>query len=356
MLNNQHKSVRFLYWILIGILAFLFLYLLLKLLPLYQTILGVFLRILTPFLIAALIAYLLHPLIEKLHKFNLPRWLVIIGIYFLFFGGAGYLLYKTFPVFIHQLKDLNENLPSFMEQYREAIYGLYEQTAYLPETVHDRMDLLLYRIEEFIGSLLTGIVQQAGRIMDIVILAAVIPVLVFYMLKDFDLIKKTLSKLTPERYRDGSRQLCREIDKSLGNYIRGQLLVCLFVSLTTYTCLWFIDMKYPLLLAIIMGLTNIIPYFGPILGAIPAIVIAFTISTKMVFYVILAVFVVQIVEGNLLSPFIVGKSINIHPILIIFALLAGGEIGGILGMILAVPVITIGKVIIYQIRQFRAAD
>ncbi|WP_053219076.1 AI-2E family transporter [Virgibacillus senegalensis] len=353
---HPNKSVRFLFWISTGILAFLFLYLLWKLLPLYRSILTIFLHILTPFIIAALIAYLLHPIIEKLHHYHLPRWFAIIGIYLLFFGLSGYFLYKAFPILLHQLRDLNANLPEFMEQYRSAIYGLYERTAYLPESVHDRMDVLFYRVEEFIGNLLSGLVEQAAKFMDIILLAAVIPVLVFYMLKDFDLIRKVFSRLTPERFRDDGRKLCMEIDKSLGNYIRGQLLVCLFVSLTTYGFLWLIDMRYPLLLALIMGITNIIPYFGPILGAIPAVVIAFTISYKMMIYVVIAVFVVQIIEGNLLSPFIVGKSINIHPILIIFALLAGGEIGGIIGMILAVPLLTILKVILFHLYRFRAAE
>ncbi|WP_074600926.1 AI-2E family transporter [Sediminibacillus halophilus] len=353
---HPNKSIRFLYWISAGILAFLFMYLLWILLPLYQTVLTVLLHILTPFIISALIAYLLHPVIEKLHQCNFPRWFAIIGIYIVFFGLSGYLLYKAFPVLLHQLRDLNANLPTFMEQYRNAIYGLYERTAYLPESVHDRMDLLFYRVEEFVGHLLTSVVEQAAKLMDIVILAAVIPVLVFYMLKDFDLIRKVVRGLTPEKYRDDGRKLCLEIDKSLGNYIRGQLLVCLFVSLTTYGFLWLIGMRYPLLLAVIMGVTNIIPYFGPILGAIPAVVIALTISYKMVIYVVIAVFIVQIIEGNLLSPFIVGKSINIHPILIIFALLAGGEVGGIIGMILAVPLLTILKVILFHIHRFRTAD
>ncbi|MBM7569568.1 AI-2E family transporter [Aquibacillus albus] len=353
---NQKKSIRILYWILIGILAFLFLYLLTILFPFYRSFFSILFRILTPFIVAGLIAYLLHPVVEKLHEYNFPRWLAILLIYFLFFGGVGYIIYHTYPSVVQQIRDLNENLPQFMDTYRSTVYSMYENTSFLPETVHDRMDEFFHDMEEMIGNMLTDSVRYLTKLMDIIIILAVIPVLVFYMLKDFDLIKSSLWKLTPKKYRDEGKTLIVDIDNSLGNYIRGQLIVCFFVGLTTYGILWFIDMKYPLVLAIVMAITNIIPYFGPILGAIPAVIIAFTISIKMVVYVIIAVFVVQIIEGNLLSPFIVGKSIDIHPILIIFALLVGGEIGGVIGMIIAVPLLSILKVIVSHTKSFHYSD
>src|SRR5699024_3658642 len=141
-------------------------------------------------------------------------------------------------------------------------------------------------------------------------------------------------------------RLLHAVDKSLGNYIRGQLIVCLFVGITTWITFELIDVNYPLILGIIMGLTNVIPYFGPIIGLVPAVAIAVTESTKLVIYVLISVLGIQIIESNLLSPYIVGKSINIHPIAIIFALLLGGKVGGIIGMVIAVPTLTIAKVIV----------
>lgn len=105
-------------------------------------------------------------------------------------------------------------------------------------------------------------------------------------------------------------------------------------------------MKYPLLLGFIIGVTNVIPYFGPIIGAIPAVIIAATLSGKMVIISLVIIFILQFLEGNILSPFIVGKSLHMHPLFIMFSLLAGGEIGGILGLILAVPILSISKVAI----------
>ncbi len=116
-------------------------------------------------------------------------------------------------------------------------------------------------------------------------------------------------------------------------------------------------MEYSILLGVIIGLTNFIPYFGPIIGAIPALLIAFTISTKMVLFVLLVILAVQLTEGNLLSPFIVGKSIRIHPIYIILALFIAAKVGGVIGMILAVPLLAIGRVAVPLIyRQMKQID
>ncbi|CQR46931.1 AI-2 transport protein TqsA [Paraliobacillus sp. PM-2] len=332
----------------VGIVILLFIYLLHLLFPFYRQLLTVMIKILTPFLIAAFIAYLLHPLIEKIHQYHVPRSIVIIGIYILFFGGIIVACYHAFPALVKQMKDLQQSLPNFFDTYRSTIYQLYEKTAFLPESFHDQMDMFFNHLETSIENWVANILKQVTRIMDIFMVIAVIPVLVFYMLKDFHLIKSSLIKLFPRKYQPKVKQLWPAVDQGLGSYIRGQLIVCFFVGLTSYLILLLIKMKYPLVLAIIMAVTNIIPYFGPIIGALPAIIIAFTISTKQVIYVALGVVFIQIIEGNLLSPYIVGKSVHLHPILIILILLVGGEIAGIIGMIVAIPLATVVKVVIYQ--------
>ncbi|WP_112181436.1 MULTISPECIES: AI-2E family transporter [Paraliobacillus] len=353
---NQKKIIHWLYWIVFGILLLLFFYLMLKLFPFYHSVLVSLLHISTPFIIASIVAFLLHPLVEKIHTYQIPRWLAITLIYLLFITSIGYIAYHIFPAFVLQLKDLQENLPDFIHTYRTKIYQLYESTSFLPETFHDRMDLFFNEIEEFITQYVTSILKNATKIMDLFIIIAVIPVLVFYMLKDYKLIKSSTAKLIPKRYQEDSKVLGPAINKTLGAYVRGQLLVCLFVGLTTYIIFLIIGMKYPIVLAILMGITNIIPYFGPIIGAVPAVIIAFTISMKQVVYVILGVIVVQLIEGNLLSPYIVGKSVHLHPIIIIFALLVGSEIAGIVGMIVAIPFVTVLKVIVKHMKEFRSTD
>lgn len=324
-----------------------------KLYPFYEAFLQIILTLLIPFIISMFLAYLLHPIVEALHEQHLPRWLAIMIIYLFFFGGVGYVVYKTYPVFLKQLKDLIHNIPGFVDTYRTWIYSLYEKTSFLPETVHDRMDSILLNVERMGEDAVASIGTKLTGVFDVVIIIAVIPVLVFYMLKDFPIMRNLLWQFTPSKYRNEGKEVLSEIDRSLGGYIRGQLLVCFFVGMISILMLWLIGMKYPLVLGGIMGITNVIPYFGPILGAIPALIISFTMGIKMVLLVGIIVLIVQIIEGNLLSPFIVGKSLHIHPVLIILALLVGEEVAGIIGMIVAVPVLTIIRVILHHIRLHR---
>ncbi|MFD2194286.1 AI-2E family transporter [Oceanobacillus bengalensis] len=355
MFRNE-KRLNFIYWILIGILLFLFIYLLVKTFPFYGVIFSFLWKFFTPFLIAGLIAYLLYPIVEKLHSYRIHRGLAILFIYLLFFGGIGYLVYRVYPQVVHQVRDLTNNFPEFMSLYQNSIHHLYEYTSFLPETVHDKMDQVIFRIEHSLDALLSKLVNGFTRIFDMVVIITVIPVLVFYFLKDYDKIKGFFKKFVPSNYQKKTSEVIHAIDDSLGKYIRGQLLVCLFVGLTSLLIFKFLDLEYALILAIGMAVTNIIPYFGPILGAVPAVIIAFTTTgqIKLVIFVIIGIFIIQIIEGNLLSPYIVGKSVAIHPVAIIIALLLGGQLFGVLGMIMAVPVLTIVRVIVKHIWQIPA--
>jgi predicted PurR-regulated permease PerM len=178
---------------------------------------------------------------------------------------------------------------------------------------------------------------------------AVVPFIAFYLLKDMKDLHRAGMMLVPQAYRKQVLAVMRDINESLGNYIHGQMIVALIVGLCAYLGYWLIGMPYPLLLAAFVCLTNVIPYIGPLIGAAPAVVIALTISTKMLLLVIMVNLIIQMLEGNILSPNIVGKSLHLHPILIIMALLAGETIGGIVGMIVAVPILAICKVVINRI-------
>ncbi|MBM6619689.1 AI-2E family transporter [Bacillus suaedaesalsae] len=310
--------------------------------PIYQALLA----IIVPFILASFITYLLHPLVEKLHAQNIPRPLSILIIYVLFFGSLGLALYKGIPQILIQIKEFGNNVPAIFETYRGWTNMIDEQTSRLPEGLHERIEESLVSVEEGIASTLASAIDAIKGIINYILIIAIIPFIVFYMLKDYDMIKKSVWYMTPRRYRRSGIRFLKDIDQSLGSYIRGQLLVCFLIGIIATTGLWIIGMKYPLLLGTIIGITNIIPYFGPIIGAVPALLIAITVSGKMVLWVGILIFTLQFIEGNLLSPMIVGKSLHMHPVFIMFALIAGGEIGGVIGLIFAVPMLAILKVTI----------
>ena len=300
--------------------------------------------IILPFIIGAFITYLLHPIVEKLHEKGLHRGLAIILIYFIFFGGIGVALYKGIPAIIDQLKDLSESAPAFAEQYRGWIDQLQSHTRAWPDGLQTRINDGIGIFEKKMDSLLTIIVNILMNFLNSALILLIIPFIAFYMLKDFALIKRTMWYITPKKWRKKGSLFLKDVDESLGSYIRGQLLVCVIIGSISALLFWFFHLKYPLLLGLIVGATNVIPYFGPIIGAVPAVIIAATTSVKLVIITLVIVFGLQFLEGNILSPYIVGKSLHMHPLVIMFALTAGGEIGGILGLILAVPVLAVLKV------------
>jgi predicted PurR-regulated permease PerM len=339
-------QLKWIFRLAVLLLGSLTIYLLMKLTPLWLPVLTILMTFLIPFFISIFITYLLHPLIEKIHYHGLPRPVAILLIYILFFGGIGFGIYRGIPTVIGQLRDLAESSPELLDSYRLWLAEIQKSTSNLPNGLHERIEEAFTSAEESLDFFVVKVISILKLFLNSIILLAVIPFIVFYMLKDYDQMKKALWYITPRKWRQATHLFFRDVDESLGNYIRGQLLVCLIIGIIATISLWLSGMEYPLLLGIIIGTTNIIPYFGPLIGAIPAAIIAATISVRMMVVVLIIIFTLQFIEGNLLSPIIVGKSLHMHPLMIMAALLLGGEIGGVIGLIIAVPVLAIIKVFI----------
>jgi len=300
--------------------------------------------VLTPFLLAAFITYLLHPLVEYLYGKGVPRAFAILLIYLLFFGSIGYGVYRGMPVLIAQLRELDERLPSLVNTYRQWARHIHDETSTWPMEVHTRIEAMFVQLEQAAARAVAMAINAAKSLIGSAATVLLIPFIVFYMLKDMDVLKKAVWYMTPKRWRGPGMAFLKDVDESLGGYIRGQLFVCAAIGSAASLGFWLAGMDYPLLLGFVIGLTNIIPYFGPLIGAIPAAILAATISLKMVIIVLAIIFVLQFLEGNVLSPLIIGKSVHMHPLVIMLALFAGGELAGVLGLILAVPTAAVLKV------------
>jgi predicted PurR-regulated permease PerM len=187
-----------------------------------------------------------------------------------------------------------------------------------------------------------------------IFVAFVIPFVAFYMLKDARVMGRAVVRLFPVKYRVEVKKILSGIDETLGSYVRGQLLVMLSVGILTYAGFLIIRMPYAFLLSLFLGMMDIIPYLGPFIGAAPAVILAFSVGPQMVLKVLLVNVIVQQLEGNLLSPAIMGKTLHLHPLAIAASVLIGGEMGGILGMVCAVPLLAVVKVTWTSISQYRA--
>lgn len=341
---KEDKRIVWMIRLLLILLVFLCSYIFLKLKPIWIVIVDVILVISIPVLISAFITYLIHPLIQKLQEHDVPRWLAVMLIFILFFGGLGIMLFNGLPRLFIQLHELADEAPNMFRTYERLGMKFMDEVYSLPEIFHDRIESTIKDLEKFVDTLLEkGIGLVKGIIQSFFVLL-IIPFLVFYFLKDIDTMKTVVWYFMPKKWRKHGQALIREIDRSLGQYLRGQFLVILILCVLATTAFWLLGLPYPILLGTIVGITEIIPYFGPIIGAVPALFIAMTISPSMVVWVIGTIVLLQLIEGSVLSPLIVGKTLNMHPVVIILVLLVGGEVAGIIGMLLAVPVFAILRV------------
>lgn len=304
--------------------------------------------ILAPFVIALIISYVLNPIVTLLNQRKVPRTVAVLLIYAVFITSLSVIMLNLIPVFVTQLAELNEHIPQMTMQAESLMITLNDHPL-LPDSIREGIYNSIERWEKGISTAISDYIDGIGSTINTLFIAFIVPFIAFYILKDFKLIERGVITIVPKSYRKPTVKLLRDIDQALGNYIRGQFIVCVIVGLLAYIGYWLIDMPYPLLMASLVSIFNIIPYLGPFFGAAPAIIMAATVSWKMVLYVIIVNTLVQILEGNVVSPQVVGRTLHMHPLTIIFALLVGGELAGIIGLILAVPFFAVMKVIVQHI-------
>jgi len=333
------------------LLSLLVLFMLLQIRPLFIGAYDFLKAVLAPFFIAMIVSYVLNPVVNMLNERKVPRTVAILLIYAVFFTALAVLLMNLTPVFINQLNELNEHMPELAMRAQSLMDG-FNQSKLLPDSVRLGIYDSLSRFEQNISRAISSFVSGIGTTINMVFTAFIVPFLAFYFLKDFRLIEKTALAVVPKAHRKEVVSLLVDIDNALGSYIRGQFIVGMIVGVLAYIGYWLIGMPYPLLLACLVAIFDIVPYLGPFLGAAPAVIMASTVSFKMMLLVIAVNMIVQIMESNVVSPQVVGRTLSMHPLIIILALLVGGEVGGVVGLILAVPFFAAMKVIIAHLFKY----
>ncbi|GEO69835.1 AI-2E family transporter [Levilactobacillus acidifarinae] len=317
---------------------------------------GIFLSVVfTPLLLSGILFYLLNPLVKLLERIRWKRLhfnrtaaviLVFIGLIAVIGYGAAWVV----PKLVSQVTNLVGNIPDFARSseavLKQAAHHPWLQQIDFSKYLTQLQNSLAKYAEGVMSGITSGIGTVVGTVTSVTVTAVTVPVMLFYMLKDGEKLMPAIRKLLPERHADQTIELLSRMNATIARYIGGQILECLFVGTFTAFGYMLIGEKYALLLGVFAGLCNLIPYVGPYIGILPALIVAFTISTNMVLYVIIVVVVVQQVDGNLVYPNIIGRTLRIHPLTIIIILLAAGNIAGLLGMILAIPLYAVVKTVV----------
>lgn len=304
--------------------------------------------ILPAFLLAGVLVYLLNPLVDAVEKKGTRRVPAILLVYLAAVTIAAALVLYVAPRMVEQLNSLARAIPVYTEQAQALGADIEERytRAGLPGEMKEIIDHQFNRMEKELLTIAeraaAGIMGLVGHLFNIFLA----PILAFYLLKDLGHFKSEFTRLLPVRWRMDALELLHDINRVLRSYIQGYLLVCVIVGVVTGLTLAFLGVDFALTLGIFAGLTELIPYFGPVIGAVPAVSLALLESKWLALKVVLVFLVIHQLEGNILSPKILGDRVGLHPLAVIVFLLAGGKLYGLAGMLLAVPTAAVLKIFI----------
>lgn len=321
----------------------LFFFVVLILIGLY-TIQGFLLQLVAPFLAAFAIAYILNPAVTFMDKKGIRRPYGILLIYAGILVVLGLLSLSFFPRITGEMRRLMEVFPQYVENAYEGFQAFYERNfhriGFLPENLEnlgEMLDLDMDRFQDMFMGAFTSITQTFRGFFIRVINVILTPIITFYFLKDREKFKHNILMVIPERVRQQALLIGYDMNTALGGFVRGQLLVALFVGTLTTISLLILRVEFAVLVGMIAGIFNIIPYLGPFIGIIPAVFFALLDGPVKALWVILVFTVIQQIESGIVTPRVVGKRVGFHPVFVMLSLMIGGRVFGILGMLIAVP-------------------
>lgn len=303
--------------------------------------------VLTAFGLGFILAYILDPLVNYLEAKRIPRSFAIVLIYLILGVLIMTLLMQGIPVLFRDLHKMLELIPSYTESVQEMLYNMEKNYSrvQIPDSVKQVIDETILQLQRAVLAIGQSFVQGLLFLFSQTFNLVLAPIISFYFLKDFAIIGQMLQKVIPARFRPETDKIGREINHVIKKFIRGNLLVACLVALLTSLGMYLIGMEFPVLLGILAGITNFIPYFGAFIAAVPIVLLALVKSKWLALYAVGLMFLIQQIEGNILAPKILGDCVGLHPLVLIFALLMGGQLWGIWGLVLAVPLAAILKIV-----------
>lgn len=308
--------------------------------------------VLTPFIAAALLAYMGDPLADRLQKFKLPRTLAVVTVFLITFIVIALLVLLVGPLIKAQIGALFQALPDIAKQAEQV--WLPSLLGWMNIEAGDEVGIgaFLARYSDMVGSwsgtILSGVGKSGGVLATAVLSLFLIPILTFYMLRDWDSFMAHLGALIPESQRQTIVSLARETDSVLSAFLRGQLLVMLALAVIYSVGLSLVGVKYAIAIGVVSGLVSFVPYLGFVFGiALAGLTVALEPDPLLHLIGVVATFTIaQLFEGSFLTPKLVGDRIGLHPVIVIFSVAAGGQLFGFFGILLALPAAAVLSVLI----------
>ncbi len=314
-------------------------------------------NVILPFVLGGAVAYCLDPIADRLEKIGFSRLLATITITFV--AGVIFVLgaLLVVPMLVDQMIGLFDAAPQIIANFKAFLSDKFPAILDSNSQLNKSLSAIGETIQAKGGALLSGVLSSAAGLINIVVLVVIVPVITFYLLMDWDHMVARLDALIPRDHAPVVRQLARDIDTTLAAFIRGQGTVCLVLGTYYGVALMLVGLQFGLVVGSIAGLISFIPYVGALVGGTLAIGLAlFQFWGEWVWIGAVAAifFAGQFLEGNILTPNLVGSSVGLHPVWLIFALSAFGTLFGFVGLLVAVPVAAaIGVIVRFAIARYQ---
>lgn len=313
-------------------------------------IIGTLLGVISPFFIGFIIAWLLNPIVNKLTDHGMKRGLATVIVFILFLAIIYLFCLAVIPSLVSQINDIAKMVPDILDNLKEIVDKIFVKLS--TETNIDmssvKTNFLTY-IENFAKNVSTDLPTKIITIVQNLVSGigklAVGLVIGFYLLFNFHNFSKHFMNIVPKRFKNSAERLLDEIGSIIYKFINGTFIDCFVLFLISCVGFSLIGLKAPVFFAFFCAITNVIPYIGPYVGGAPAMLVGFTMSPLTGLLTLLFMIVVQTIEGNFLQPMIVGKKLDLKPVTIVISLLIFGHFFGIIGMIIATPIVAILKAI-----------
>jgi predicted PurR-regulated permease PerM len=365
-MTSQHRK-RFLLWVLSALVVAVTLWLARKVLGLY--------------FIGLALAYILAPVVdgvqhgiewfaERIHfgfLYKRSRTLSILVSYLLLIGFIAGFFAIAVPIIMNEAEDLwsrREGIWNQIQQVSEDIgRNVFEQYELLPDQVRSQVDEYIQNVNTYVGNVLQRVLEQALQATgvaitftaSIVLGITIVPFWTYYFLRDYTQIRDSLEKSIPEAIRGDVRSVLLIADRTVGAYVRGELVLAMVVGVMTAIVVTILGLEYALLLGVIAGALEVVPNIGPALASIPAILLALTRSPGLAIITAVSYNMIQNIENSLIVPRVLGRTMGLHPVIMMVMLVVGAEIAGLPGLILA-PIITALLRDVYRYLSYRFAD
>ncbi|HFU3804078.1 TPA: AI-2E family transporter [Streptococcus suis] len=349
-LNNQAVTI-----LLVILLTFLTILVFSKISFLFRPI-GSFLEILLlPMILTGLLYYLLNPIVDWMEKHNISR---TIGISILFVLIALLIVWGlavAIPSIQVQVTSFAQNLPSNIQKIEGSVTGLLQDQRFEQfrptalEVLNKVNDQIVTFAQKFSSSAVNWASNLISTASQIVVAVLIMPFILFYLLRDGQYLNKHITQYLPTKWREPIGTVLSDVNSQLSNYVRGQVTVAIIVAIMFSVMFSIIGLSYPITLGVMAGFLNLIPYLGSFLAMIPAIILGLIAGPIMLIKVLVVFMIEQTIEGRFVTPLIIGSSLSIHPITILFVLLTAGQMYGVLGVLLGIPIYASIKVLVKAI-------